>query len=201
MKKEWSEWISSWCDKTLLNDKPRVLLIGDLITRGYENCVRKHLSEICYVDYISTSYAINMPIYRTLIKTFIDDSDYALIHFNNGLHGVDMEADEYESNLKLILSDLERKNCTIILCTSTIVYESDNKTLSSLWNERVNERNDVVIKTAQESGYKINDLFALSKALKSEDRADDGIHYTEKGYEILGKAVAEKIKSEITATN
>ena len=64
-----------------------MLLIGDSITRQYRDRVRELLRGKCYVDYFSSSYAVDSPIYKTLIKAFVGDSKYAIIHFNNGLHG------------------------------------------------------------------------------------------------------------------
>ena len=86
--KEQCEWIHSWCDETAQNDLPRVLLVGDSITNNYQEKVRGLLKGICYVDYISTSYAIDTKIYNQLVYAFMTDSKYDLIHFNHGLHGI-----------------------------------------------------------------------------------------------------------------
>lgn len=79
--KERFEWVQSWCDEAPSNDLPRVLLIGDSITRQYQDRVRELLRGKCYVDYFSSSYAVDSPIYQTLIKAFVGDSKYAIIHF------------------------------------------------------------------------------------------------------------------------
>ncbi len=77
--KERFEWVQSWCDETLSDDLPRVLLIGDSITRQYQDRVRELLRDKCYVDYFSSSYAADSPLYKTLIKAFIRDSKYSVI--------------------------------------------------------------------------------------------------------------------------
>ena len=86
--KEQFEWIHSWCDEAAQNDLPRVLLVGDSITHSYQEKVRELLRGVCYVDYISTSYAIDTKMYNQLVYNFMTDSKYALIHFNHGLHGI-----------------------------------------------------------------------------------------------------------------
>ena len=53
--KERFEWVQSWCDEALSDDLPRVLLIGDSITRQYQDRVRELLRGKCYVDYFSSS--------------------------------------------------------------------------------------------------------------------------------------------------
>lgn len=42
--KEDFEWIHSWTDYSNNNDLPRILLIGDSITEGYNRIVREKLS-------------------------------------------------------------------------------------------------------------------------------------------------------------
>ena len=101
--KERFEWIHSWCDYADKSDLPRVLLIGDSITLGYQEKVRQKLKGVCYVDFISTSYAIDTKIYNTLISGFATDSDYSLIHFNHGLHGQHISKRTYKSKMKKLL--------------------------------------------------------------------------------------------------
>lgn len=79
--KEQFEWIHSWCDETKNADLPRVLLVGDSITHNYQEKVRELLRGVCYVDYISTSYAIDSRIYNHLVYEFMTDSNYSLIRF------------------------------------------------------------------------------------------------------------------------
>ena len=77
--KERFEWVQSWCDEALAlsDDLPRVLLIGDTITRQYQDRVRELLRGKCYVDYFSSSYAADSPLYRTLIKAIKDDKTFS----------------------------------------------------------------------------------------------------------------------------
>ena len=44
--KERFEWVQSWCDEAPSNDLPRVLLIGDSITRQYDDMFAAHGSWI-----------------------------------------------------------------------------------------------------------------------------------------------------------
>ena len=115
--KERFEWVNSWCDETTSSDLPRVLLVGDSITCGYQEKVRSKLKGVCYVDYISTSYAIDTKIYNDRVSSFFADSDYALIHFNHGLHGAHIYKRTYKSRLKKLLQ--RAKNGKIVLATTT----------------------------------------------------------------------------------
>ena len=103
MKKETFEWVQSWCDHADEADKPRVLLVGDSITRGYESIVRERLKDVAYVDYLSTSYAVDNKLFSTMVEAFCKNSDYALVHFNHGLHGFHMSPRTYKSKIKNLL--------------------------------------------------------------------------------------------------
>lgn len=196
MKKERFEWIHSWCDETWSTDLPRVLLVGDSITHNYQDKVRELLRGVCYVDYISTSYAIDAKIYNSLIYDFITDSKYDLIHFNNGLHGIHISKRSYKSRLKKLLSKV-KKDVKLVLATSTIVYKEGNKRLDGAWMKRVKERNAVMQELATEKGYALDDLYPVSVAVPKEHRYIDGTHYLKEGYDALAETVAKKIKEEL----
>lgn len=191
MKKEYFEWISTWCDATTENDLPRVLLVGDSITRGYQEKVRELLKGVCRVDYIATSYAVDTKMYNALIENFCKDSDYALVHFNHGLHGIHMTKRTYKSRLKKLLA---RINGKIMLATSTVVYEAGNKKLHKTWKRKLEERNAALKELSEECGYKIDDLFEASLTVPIECRYSDGTHYEPEGYALLAERVANAIK-------
>ena len=194
--KEQFEWIHSWCDETGKADLPRVLLVGDSITHNYQEKVRELLSGVCYVDYISTSYAIDAKMYNHLVYDFMVDSKYDLIHFNNGLHGIHIPKRSYKSKLSKLLSRVEEGR-KIVLATSTLVYREGNKRLDGAWMKRVRERNEAMCELASEKGYALDDLYPVSVAVPKEYRYVDGTHYLADGYAMLAKAVAECITKEL----
>ncbi len=194
--KERFEWIHSWCDETLHDDLPRVLLVGDSITHNYQEKVRELLKGVCYVDYISTSYAIDTKIYNHLVYDFMTDSKYDLIHFNHGLHGIHLSKKSYKSRVKKLLSKVD-KDVKLILATSTIVYKEGNKRLDQAWMKRVRERNAAVEELAEEKGYTLDDLHAVSVVIPKEYRYEDGTHYLKEGYDMLAETVVECIRKAL----
>lgn len=194
MKKERFEWIHSWCDETQNDDLPRVLLVGDSITHGYQEYVRQKLSGVCYVDYVATSYAVDSKMYNELVKNFASDSRYAVVHLNHGLHGKHLSKRSYTARLKKLLKKIEKES-KIILALTTFVYHEGNKRPDGSWMKRVRERNEAMKALAQEKGYAIDDLYSVSVALDKNHRFEDGTHYVAAGYEILADAVAESIKN------
>lgn len=195
MKKEYFEWIHSWCDKTTETDLPRVLLVGDSITHAYQGLVREGLSGVCYVDYIATSYAIDSKIYNVIIGDFIKDSNYEVVHFNHGLHGIHMSRRTYKSKMKKLLSKIPSKK--VILTATTNVTANNNKKPHREWTKRVNERNEVLLELVKENGYFYDDLHAISTKIPVEYRCGDGFHYTEDGSKILAESVIASIKNSL----
>ena len=195
IKENW-EWIHSWCEDTNNTDKPRVLLVGDSITHNYQEMVRENLKDVCYVDYVSTAYSIDTPIYKALVREFIKDSNYALVHFNNGLHGIDIPKRSYRVHIKKVL-DYIPKSTKTTLALSTCVKREGNRRWDTKWMKRVKERNEVMQEIAEERGLQVDDLFSVSMNIPLKDRYVDGTHYEVSGYKILADAVTEFIKNNL----
>ncbi len=193
--KETFEWIQTWCDHTEKNDLPRVLLVGDSITRAYQERVREILSGKFYVDYLAASYSIDQPIFVNFVTSFAKDSDYALIHFNHGLHGWHNTDKVYGEGIEKLLADVG-KNRKVILATSTLVKESGNARIDYRQTGVILRRNQVLQKISERNGYAIDDLYAVSANLPNEFRWEDGVHYDERGSERLAEAVAKSIEKE-----
>ena len=190
--KERFEWVQSWCDEAPSNDLPRVLLIGDSITRQYQDRIRELLRGKCYVDYFSSSYAVDSPIYQTLIKAFVGDSKYAIIHFNNGLHGFHIGKSTYKSRLKKLLKTFPN-DCKVILANTTFVFEEGNVIPDKMWGKRVSERNLAIAELSEEFGFPIDNLYSVSRTIDSNGRSNDGTHFKEEGIDILANNVVKSI--------
>ena len=192
MQKERFEWIQSWCDEADKTDKPRVLLVGDSITHGYQAIVRELLQGVCYVDYIATSYAADNKLYIDLIEAFAKNSRYAVVHFSHGLHGVQMCPRTYKSKIKGLLLRLQEKS-KIILAETTVAYREGNKRADPIWRKRITERNEIVAELITELGCEWDQLYDVSLKIPLSAREDDGVHYLDAGYEILADSVAKTI--------
>ncbi len=190
------EWIHSWCDETEKDDLPRVLLIGDSICNGYQFKVRELLRGVCYVDYVATSYAINLGVYKNLILSMARGLNYDIIHFNNGLHGESLNLRTYKAKMEYFTKEF-MKTSKVILVTSTLALEQNSKKYHHSWYKKILSRNEVVEEVAKEHGLSIDRLYEVSKEMKMEDRNPDGFHYTEKGFEILANKVVSSIKEEL----
>ena len=193
--KENIEWIRSWCEDTDNKNLPRALLIGDSINEGYQGKVREALKDICCVDYISTSYSVNTNLYERLLLCFENDSEYDIIHFNNGLHGEDIPVGVYKAKIKSLLKKFKCRN--MIIATSTRVYNTGNETIDEKWEKRLEKLNIAVKEIAEAEGYLLNDLYEVSRNISSSQRHEDGTHYSDEGYDVFARQVTRVIQEAL----
>ena len=191
MQKETFEWICSRQDHNDKSDLPRVLLIGDSITRGYETIVCNRLRGKAYVDYVATSYAIDSKSYYNLIKSIFSYNKYDLVHFNNGLHGIHVSQKTYKKRLEKVLKMFYGAKVVMAL-TTQLFYEGKTE-FEKKWFQRVSERNEAMLQVAKEYGISVDDLYTVSCSLTQEDLYGDGVHFSNSGYEILSNSVEKSI--------
>jgi lysophospholipase L1-like esterase len=195
------EWCDFWWQDAPLNDKKRVLLVGDSISRAYRPYVNEQLKGEIYADQLSSSRALDNPIFIIELDHMLklNNVKYDAIHFNNGLHGFHLTVEQYELNLEKIiqhiLSYLDASK--VILALSTPVTKQNLSTeLEEEMNNKVLNRNEVMERLALKYNIKLNDLYSEMLG-KSEYRVDDGYHYNATGEQAQGAIVAEIIKTII----
>ena len=81
------EWCDIWISHADETNLPRVLLIGDSISRDYYPGVEKRLAGKAYVARLSTSAFVSDPVLLKEIKMVLGEYQFDVIHFNNGMHG------------------------------------------------------------------------------------------------------------------
>jgi hypothetical protein len=94
--RENTEWTDVWLTNCTKTDKPRVLLIGDSITKGYYGHVEKKLRGKAYTGRLATSLCAGDPAYIPTLKAVLLQTDFDVIHFNNGLHGTQYTEPQYK---------------------------------------------------------------------------------------------------------
>jgi len=77
------EWIDIWVTDADKTDLPRVLLVGDSITRGYFGGVEKHLAGKAYCARLTTSKCVSDPTFNDDLKLILNQYKFSVIHFNN----------------------------------------------------------------------------------------------------------------------
>ena len=192
-KKEKIEWIRIWCENTD-SDLPRIALIGDSITEQTYEIVKNELQGIVSVDYLATSYSILSNAYVGMVEKFIEDSSYAIVYYNYGLHAHDVSADEYEEAYSNMLKKLLSRSKVIIGLTTTVLDNNNLDKESDRWSEVILERNYRAKRLAEEFSISVDDLYNISKKLGREGKTADGVHFNDYGKEIIGKSKVQAIK-------
>ncbi len=191
------EWCDFWWEKTDGDGKPRVLLIGDSITRAYRPKVQELLKDTAYVDMLATSKAVDNPSLIHEIGYILkhENFKYKAIHFNNGLHGPHMSAGEYREGMEAVIRFIS-ENCgqaQIILTLSTpVTVEGKRDVPDTGLNRKVTDRNNAVSSLAKKYGLAVDDLYTPMFGV-SGYRVDDGLHYNAEGERAQAEIVAKKL--------
>jgi len=193
--REATEWIVSYSFNANKDDLPRVLLIGDSICNQYRDEVKTALAGRAYVTFYATSKCLNDQSYLRGLEFFLDEANYAVIHFNNGLHSLGSDRANWEKNLRAALRLIRQKapGAKVIWAQSTPLKNPD-------LTARAKELNAIAARVAAEEKIPVNDLFALMDPLPRETYWSDTYHYRKEGVQILGKAVSERCLDALGST-
>jgi hypothetical protein len=182
------EWCDIWFTDANKEDRPRVLMIGDSITRGYFSLVERNLGDQAYCSRLTTSRSVCDPIFLMELKLVLSQYRFAAIHFNNGLHGWGYTEGQYKASLGLFLDLLkgEAQGATLIWASTTPVLEDSGMGGHA---KRVAKRNAIATELTRERGIATNDLHGLAIGHR-EYYSKDGVHFSEKGKRLQGEQVA-----------
>jgi hypothetical protein len=137
------EWIDIWVTDADKDDLPRVLLVGDSITRGYFGAVEKHLAGKAYCARLTTSKCVSDPTFNDDLKLMLKQYQFSVIHFNNGLHGWGYTEDQYRDGLLKTVAAVKEHagDAKLIWATTTPVREKANLETFAERTDRVKVRN------------------------------------------------------------
>ena len=187
----------------------QIILIGDSIRMGYEGHVRRLLDGVAQV-WGPDENCRNSKNILDHLEEWVISRPCSIVHINCGLHDIrkestppasDISIEEYEANVREILSRISKKpNTRVIWATTTPVIETlqiDEKTQTYYRRESdVTAYNDAASQIARDMGIPINDLHGfVTRAGCSNLIGDDGVHFTDNGYSRLGETVAEFLKT------
>jgi lysophospholipase L1-like esterase len=194
-QRESIEWCDIWFTSAEKADLPRVLLIGDSITRGYYDPVEKSVGNRAYCGRYTTSRSVCDPVFFQELGLVLGQYDYAVIHVNNGLHGWGYTEDEYRAGLLRLLDALEAQAPEAeIIWASTTPVSSESGMADH--QERVDARNSIARELMHERGVAIDDLHPLAVA-HPDFLGRDGVHFTGEGCKALGAQVATHVAAAL----
>lgn len=189
------EWANLWWAHAPDTKLPRVLLIGDSVTNGYHNDVDKLLKGKVNVDMVATSANICDPALLAQVRLAVGGYKHAVIHFNNGLHGWQLDDAAYEAGLSRLIALLRELSPQAKLVwghSTPIVLTTDPATLDPK-NAAVIRRNEIAARVMQELGIPVDDTYSVSVGHPEYRNVGDGYHYNQQGKTAQAEAVAKAI--------
>lgn len=168
---------------------PRVLLIGDSVSRGYTQPARKALAGKANVHRAPANCGPTASGLKNL-DVWLGEGKWDVIHFNFGIHDRATPVADYRKRLEEIVVRLKRTGARLIWAATTPIPDNpaQKQTAASIV-----ERNKVAAEVMAAHGVAVNDLFAAMTPRLAEYQPPLDVHFKAEGYDFLGAKVAEAV--------
>jgi lysophospholipase L1-like esterase len=188
------EWCDIWISHANETNLPRVLLIGDSITRDYYPGVEKHLAGKAYVARLATSCFASDPVLLQEIALVLDNTKFDIIHFNNGMHGWQHNEAEYRAAFSKIVETIRghAPHAKLVWATTTSLKVSEPKSPAEASDERIAERNAIGLECINGRHIAVDDLNALVRG--HPEYHSDNVHFNAEGIRLEAAQVAASIE-------
>jgi len=179
---------------------PKVLLMGDSIATGYTLPVRKLLEgKATVADVPVGGHTTTLALQN--LHELLGDGKWDVIHFNwglNDLEGRRLSIEQYAKNLGELVKRLKKTGANLVWCSTTPV--PTGKVNSPRNYKDVPAYNEVAKKIMDENGIAVNDLYSFASPKLAEIQQTENVHFTVKGYAILGDQVARHILQALSGS-
>lgn len=172
---------------------PRVLLIGDSVSRAYTLTVRKELAGKANVHRAPANCG---PTATGLKKmdVWLGEGKWDIIHFNFGIHDRATPLPDYRERLDALVTRMKESGETLIWASSTPLPDLPEKKWTAL---SMIERNAAAAEIMKKHGVKIDDLYSAIQPRLEELQNPNDCHFKEAGNRFLGEQVAKFIGGQI----
>jgi len=174
---------------------PRVLLIGDSVSRGYTQAVRKALAGKANVHRAPANCGPTATGLKQ-IDVWLGDGKWDVIHFNFGIHDRNTPVKDYTARLEKLVQRMQQTGARLVWATTTPIPDNPGagQTAAS-----VVDRNAAAAAVMKEHGVAVDDLHGfITPHLKAVQPPND-VHFTAAGYDLLGQQVADSILAALPA--
>jgi len=190
--KENIEWLDVWMPNSNDSGLPRILLIGNSITRGYYPEVEKALAGKAYVARLTTSKSIGDQGLLKEINLIMGYYKFDIIHFNNGLHGFGYTEKEYARAFPTVIMQIQKNapHAKLIWATITPIRNKTNVNILDDKTERIKARNKIALDfISTQKDIKVDDLWAFTINKPELYKGGDGTHPNAAGFKLIGQKV------------
>ena len=193
---------------------PRVMIIGDSISVGYTDEVRRLLAGKANVHRVAGNAGPSSSGVQKLKEWLAPtNGTWDVIHFNFGLHdlklgtggrnnqpyatsdGHQVSLEDYEKNLSQIVATFKATEAALVWCSTTPV--PTGKVDPPRQPEDVMKYNEAARQVMIKNGVTIDDLFATAQPRLPDIQLPNNVHYTKEGYAELAKQVAASIEDAL----
>lgn len=174
---------------------PRLLIIGDSISRGYTVPVRHELAGKVNVH---RAPANSGPTANGLqnLNIWLDCGKWDVITWNFGIHDRNTDPAVYKSNLEILLKRLQKTKAKIIWVRTTPAPPSGTS-YESFIDAECDQLNRVADEVMKADNIPEVDLYTLLRPQLGQLQLPNSVHFTESGYQLMGSAVAKAVLSTI----
>ena len=172
---------------------PRVLLIGDSVSRGYTQPTRKVLEGKANVHRAPANCGPTASGLKNL-EVWLGEGKWDVIHFNFGIHDRGTPAADYVKRLEAIVARLEKTGAKLIWASTTPIPDNPAQKQTA---QSIVEKNALAAEVMKKHGIPTDDLFAATTPRLKEFQPPLDVHFTGAGYDFLGAKVGESILERI----
>ena len=174
---------------------PRVLLIGDSVSRGYTQAARKALAGRANVHRAPANCGPTASGIKN-IDAWLGEGKWDLIHFNFGIHDRATPVADYTARLEQLVARMKKTGAKLVWASTTPIPDSaDGKQKAA----SIVERNAAAAKVMAAQGVSTDELFAAITPRLADLQNPNDVHFNAKGYDFLGQTVAEAISKALEA--
>ncbi|HSI65392.1 MAG TPA: SGNH/GDSL hydrolase family protein, partial [Candidatus Saccharimonadia bacterium] len=168
---------------------PRVLIIGDSVSRGYTLAARDALKGKANVHRAPENCG---PTANGLKKLdiWLGTGKWDVIHFNFGIHDRATPPADYEQRLEEIVLRLKKTGAKLVWASTTPIPADEAKKQDPA---SIVERNAIAARVMEKHGVAVDDLFTMITPLLSQAQNSNDVHFNAAGYELLGKMVVQAV--------
>jgi lysophospholipase L1-like esterase len=172
---------------------PRVLLIGDSVSRGYTQATRRALKGKANVHRAPANCGPTATGLKKL-DVWLGNGKWDIIHFNFGIHDRNTPLADYAQRLQQLVDRMEKTGTKLVWASTTPIPDAPSKKQTAA---SIVERNEAAAAIMAKHNIAIDDLFtAVTPHLERLQNPND-VHFNAAGYEFLGKQVAESIQAAL----
>ncbi|MBM3890835.1 MAG: SGNH/GDSL hydrolase family protein [Verrucomicrobia bacterium] len=172
---------------------PRVLLIGDSVSRGYTQAARKALAGKANVHRAPANCGPTASGIKN-IEVWLGDGKWDVIHFNFGIHDRAIPIADYTQRLEQLIARMKKTGAKLIWASTTPIPDDPAKKQTAA---SIVERNQVAAELIKKHGVAMDDLFAAITPHLATMQNPNDVHFNAKGYDFLGETVAKAIEARL----